>query len=274
MNIFSFSRFTFVSVLLQLVLLNHVTLGKTLIITDIDETIKQSHQTNFLTMTIAALTRSKDFKYLKEILKQMLESKSDEDAKLMYVSASFDCLTDHEQWLIENHFPEGKIYQRNCTNLFKLTGKEKLNHKFKSIIEIIKEEGLNNISTIYYFGDNSEIDPLVYLKLKRTYPSIKSEIYIRDIKTKATNIDAELRLEKLENIKYFFTEKELLNNQEFSFVSPDLKLEINKNFKEGKLHAPYAVEELALQYKHQLGLKSTDAKDRAEKAIIQYLQNN
>jgi hypothetical protein len=117
-------------------------------------------------------------------------------------------------------------------------------YKTQIIKKIITEELLSNGSNenleFLFFGDNAQIDQLVYRDVVKSF-GIKGKIYIRDVRAEATYFDGSLEVKKLPGVNYYFSEAELLLVGDFNFLSHELKDRIMESYKSKKLIPEYTL---------------------------------
>lgn len=143
----------------------------TLVISDIDDTIKASHVlAGLTTLSLNAFNTKNNF-YGMSALFNLLSA--DPKIEFYYVSGSPVFVSEtYEDFLKYNRFPKGPIMQR--INLFEETKNFKI-RKIKSIIKARKPTALILI------GDNGESDTDVYNEIVKSYPQLKIQTFIRYI---------------------------------------------------------------------------------------------
>jgi phosphatidate phosphatase APP1 len=166
--------------------------AKTLIVSDIDDTIKM---TNVLGTTkgkvINGLFKHKSFAGMNSLYKNMVQS----DTVMYYVSGSPKIMKSWiEVFLKINKFPQSQN--------FYLKGKisdDTFHYKVETIKEIIARETPDDIILI---GDDTEYDPGVYKQISEEHPGLVRNIYIRSIQNK-----------KIEGVTTFFSSVEIAGQE-------------------------------------------------------------
>lgn len=206
--------------------------SKTLVISDIDDTIKMTNSMgkwgqvrNFL--------KNKPFIYTRDLYNELQQNFEDQNIEheFIYVSAAPDWIFNQQKFLKKYDFPFGRSY------LKKLDSPETYIYKFNTIKTIL--DAYHTTKTVYFFGDNSSHDHQVYFDIRKAYPQIEFKIFIRDVRTDATYWSDEFEVNKLSNIYYFFSERDLLDNQELSFISSKLRKNIEDAYSEQVLVPSY-----------------------------------
>lgn len=256
------------------IFLSATCVANTIVISDIDDTIKQTNVLNKAKAAGSFVYKSPDFPALNEIFHQLRFYYAKDNVDFFYLSASPSCLLDYKSWIADKKFPVGNVIQRPC-DVNWLQSNYATIFKYNSIVEIIKNRSLaGKISHIFLFGDNAEYDPMVYLKIKNTFPEISMDIFIRDIRVEATLVDATLPVRKLEGVNYFLTEYDLVKNTKFYFLSSQQKTAIYQDFKQAKLFPQYLYENLAKRYEKELEINDEDAMTLSYAALIKQLSFN
>lgn len=143
--------------LLSLLLIGFVsfTNAKTLVISDIDDTIKDSEVLHKIKAVAKAFQTDRPFKGMSELYNLMDEEfrAQNEEALFFYVSnAPEDILgVTHNLFIIRNEFPNGEVVLRE-----KLSEQ---NHKIKTIEALLQ---LHRPDRVILIGDNGERDPEIY----------------------------------------------------------------------------------------------------------------
>lgn len=141
--------------------------AKTVLISDIDDTIKVSNVLD-KTSAIENSNRTDSVFFGMPQLYHLIQQTT--GAKLYYLSNAPKAVMTyyHRQFLIQNEFPNGGLLLRE--NVLSK------NHKIRSIREIIRVE---KPTTLILIGDNGEHDPEVYHQAKQEYPRLRIYTYIR-----------------------------------------------------------------------------------------------
>jgi hypothetical protein len=127
--------------------------AKTIVISDIDDTIRETHVLSRKKL-IAPLKLQPAFHGMPEVY-QALKKKGEIDFYYLTSAPQKIMKRSHTKFLIENYFPDGKIKLRSLFN--------SENHKLNSIREIIST---NKMDTLVLIGDNGEKDPEIYNNIK------------------------------------------------------------------------------------------------------------
>lgn len=256
--------------LASLLLIHIQVLARTLIISDIDDTIKQSNVLSVGGAISSISLKTKDFDRLKKIF---LELKKQGDIDFYYISSSPNCLVSQALWLETKGFPKGKISQRNCGRIKNDILKDTYSFKIKQIDDYLYHH-LEKYDQIVFFGDNAEKDEDIYLAVQTKYNTIQSLIFIRDVRLQATKLDSKLKLIKKNNIHYFLSEKELIANSYFEMISSDLQLLILSDFKRQLLFPTYYQDNLARRYEKELNIDDDFSKIKAREKLENYVMQN
>jgi hypothetical protein len=142
--------------------------AKTVILSDIDDTLKISHVGSKWDAFRRAYRTELDFSGMRDLL--MFLGTEIEGAEFHYVSnAPASLMTDsHSRFLAEWKYPAGRLRLRD--NLFEG------NHKLVTITNLLEVE---KPETAILIGDNSELDGLVYNELAKKFPRIRFFQFIR-----------------------------------------------------------------------------------------------
>lgn len=131
--------------------------AKTLIVTDIDDTIKASHVRNKVDSAANAFVTTIAFKGISEVYTRVLE---DTDAEIIYVTNAPEALmsNSHGDFIKKNKFPAGKIYLRKGHADY---------HKLNSIRNHLNND--TSIDRLIMVGDNGERDIKFYEEIAKEY---------------------------------------------------------------------------------------------------------
>lgn len=201
---------------------NFKAFSKTLVISDIDDTIRE---TNVLNKTQAFKHMLQGFRPFDNsaLIYQGLVTNFDVD--IVYISSSFDFLTPAGPWLSKNEFPVTYIFQRDIEQLF-TDGKM---FKIKALTDFLQKN--HTYYTDYIFvGDTGESDQEVYEYISELFALKNKTILLRDIKAKHVLSS----VTKSSDIYYFIKSTELSQNKKFhqaiNFISNRLKKERVPNY--------------------------------------------
>ena len=215
--------------------------SKTIIITDIDDTIKKANTMGGIG-GVWHFLKKRPYEYARDLFNEIkaYETASGEDTTFYYISAAPSFTFDAPEWLVKNNFPIGPTYLKTKEN-----GGETYAYKYRTIKTIIENELKKDPSLkILFFGDNSQHDANVYFDLRAEMELSNSEIYIRDVSTEATEFDPNLPIVKLDDVTYFFSEVELVGHPDFSFMSEKLAGNITKGYKNKSIVPLYTLDTL------------------------------
>lgn len=235
-------------------------LSKTIIVTDIDDTIKKANTMGGIG-GVWHFLKKRPYEYARDLFNEIKTSENDagEEVAFYYVSAAPSFTFNAPEWLVKNKFPIGPTYLKTKDN-----GGETYAYKYRTIKSIIEIE-LNkdpNIK-ILFFGDNSQHDANVYYDLRANMNLSNSQIFIRDVSTEATEFDPNLPVVKLDDVTYFFSEMELVGNPDFNFISEKLASNITKGYESKSIIPLYTLDTLIDRLK-RICEKNTFAFNRAD----------
>lgn len=215
---------------------------KTIVVTDIDDTIKKANSMGGVGGLYHFL-KKKPYEYTRDLFNEINadELAHGEDPTFYYVSAAPEFTFDAPVWLGLNNFPMGPTFLKTLEN-----GGDTYTYKYRTIKTIIEKELLLDPDLkILFFGDNSQFDTKVYYDLRKEMKLTNSVIFIRDVSTEATNFDLKLEVVRLPGVTYFFSEMELIGNSHLSFISRTLSDEIAKGYEQKTIIPLYTQDTLA-----------------------------
>ncbi len=156
-----------------------------LIISDIDDTIKESSTLKFSRAVVRAFSSGHAVQNMAFLYHQLV---SIPDSLIYYVSnAPYAVMGDsHDNFLEFNSFPRGFVHLRNIFD-------QPDEHKKVSLLKVITDVHPHQVLLI---GDNASWDQQIYREIVGLFPSIKFYILIRDV-----NPDAP----RFEDVDYFKT---------------------------------------------------------------------
>jgi hypothetical protein len=196
----------FALVLLGLSLFTTAASAKTLVISDIDDTIRKSNVLNKADAALKLLGTPDPFSDLRLVYLALEKQAKAEGYTLpiAYISASLPFLYDAEEWVREMKLPPGYVRQRQSLS------EEKDDFKKGAIADFLKanfEPG----DTVLLFGDNAELDPTIYLAVLADHGIEKNAaIFIHDVQVEATPYIVHRTATKLAGIHYYLTPLDFL----------------------------------------------------------------
>lgn len=231
----------FVTIVINLFLYSFQIFARTIVISDIDDTIKKSNSMGKGPEQIYHFLRKIPYLEMRDLYKEIENThiENNDSIKFFYVSAAYKMTFNAQNWLTRYNFPKGD----SILKTFK-TKDNTYNFKHDVIKNIIEKEKLSlnkndgEVLEVLMFGDNAQVDAVVYNDLSHEL-NINSKIYIRDVRAEATFFDSTLPLKKIDGINYYFSEIELLNLADFDFISSDLKNKIIDSYKKRTLIPNY-----------------------------------
>ena len=214
--------------------------SRTVLVTDIDDTIKKANSMGGLG-GIYHFLRARPYAEIRDLFNEIRDDEFSHGHGIgyYYVSAAPSYTFNAPEWIRKHDFPIGPTYLKTREN-----GGETYAYKYRTIKAIIEEElKSDSNSTFLFFGDNSQHDANVYFDLRRNL-NLNALIFIRDVSTEATFFSVLLPVNRLENVEYFFSERELINNPRFLFMSGNLKKIIIAQYDNESLIPPYTFDTL------------------------------
>jgi len=154
------SKFCKLFVVLLLLVCCSFSGAKTLVVSDIDDTIKASHVNSYRNSLRFAYATENLIKGMPGLYNHV--SKNIEDVKFVYLSSAPERLMrgSHSEFLKIHNFPEGELILRKTFNF------SSFRHKFKNIEELVDA---NNPEVLILIGDNGEGDPEVFNAVIQEY---------------------------------------------------------------------------------------------------------
>ena len=149
--------------------IGHLADAKTLLVSDIDDTIKVSH----VLSTVGKVSRAADVTtpFLgMAALYQLVVNEDPQNTKVVYLSNAPDEIVgvpalkiSHQTFLVRNHFPAGDLLLRD--------GLFEIDHKLKALRTLIENEKPDLLILI---GDNGERDTIIYDQVSREYANLNN----------------------------------------------------------------------------------------------------
>ena len=214
--------------------------SKTIIVSDIDDTVKKANSMGGIG-GVWHFLRKKPYEEARDLFNEIKknETNSGEETAYYYVSAAPSYTFNGDKWIRENNFPVGPVILKTKEN-----GGETYAYKYRTIKAIIEKELQADSSLkVIFFGDNSQHDAKVYFDLNKDM-NLGAYIYIRDVSTEGTFFDSTLPVVRLPGVQYFFSERELVDDTFFSFMSVKLQTLITSQYKKQDLIPGYTLDTL------------------------------
>ena len=240
--------------------------SKTVVISDIDDTIKKSNSMGKPLEQAVHFLQKKPYLLMRDLYNEIkFNARQREDTySFFYVSAAYSVTFKADKWIRKFDFPRGRTVLRDINNKVPT-----FEFKYNVISQILKQE-LKNLDSesneelrVYMFGDNAQFDALVYDQVKKELNLSNARIFIRDVRAEATYFDSSIPVKKLDNIDYYFSEIELLNFPEFDYVSNDLKNRTRDEYTREELIPQYTLKTLERRLV-QFTLDKEQAKNEAK----------
>jgi hypothetical protein len=218
--------------------------ARTVLISDIDDTIKKSNSMGTPTEQAYHFSRKIPYLEMRDFFNEikMHEESRSETIKFYYVSAARTFTFDPDEWLHKHRFPQGP-------SLLKKTNEKRTTYDFKyAVIKKILLDEMRSLKKdeafdVLMFGDNAKFDANVYNDLKEEL-HLNAKIYIRDVRAVATYFDSTLAVDKILGPIYYFSEVELFKETEFYYLSPGLIARTYDAYKEEDLLPAYTLKTL------------------------------
>lgn len=198
--------------------------SKTIIISDIDDTLKKANSMGKPVEQAYHFLKKIPYLEMRDLF-QEIKAKgktSGELTKFYYVSAAPAMIFHAQAWISKHQFPAGYSYLKT-----KETKAPTYEFKHKTIKGILDAEMASlpegEPLTVLMFGDNAQVDQIVYSDLTREM-NLHSEIFIRDVRAEATFFDSTIPVKKLPGVNYYFSEVELFKLPTFDFISGELRI--------------------------------------------------
>lgn len=143
---------------------------ETILITDMDDTIKNSHVLDIDSTLANAFLPKNAFLGMPELYESLIADKKIDEIVYLSNAPKWIMYPFHRHFLRKEGFPSGRL-------LLNLTLSKK-NHKLNSIRNIIENE---NPKELILVGDNGEHDTEVYATIAKEYPELKITTYIHQV---------------------------------------------------------------------------------------------
>lgn len=231
-------------ILLSLTLLAQFVHAATYVISDIDDTVKQSHALDKRRMILRHVTgRVPSFEHLVSIFHEIhtYEGHQGNSPEWLYLS-KLNGTYNVEKWVNRYNLPSGLVKQRTIKEYFKLKG---MLFKIMQLEDFVKRVRPKSDDRILLFGDNGEQDPTVYkIFREQMVPHVEDvQTYIRDIRGQLPlGIKPEVQFL---GVNYFLSEMDLIMTPYFQdVVSGALAQRITLDALEDKLVPRYVLRTL------------------------------
>lgn len=239
------------------------TFARTVVISDIDDTLKQANSVGTAPEQIYHFLKKVPYLDMRNLFNEIKnnEKKNLGTIRFFYVSAAKDFTFNADKWIQKNQFPIGRstlktLNEKRSTYDFKHAVIKDIIEAEKKTLNVEENESLH----ILMFGDNAQADAMVYSDLTHEM-HLDSAIFIRDVRAEATFFNSTLPIKKIIGVNYFFSEVELLAFPEFHLINPDLKLKTYDNYKRRALIPQYTLKTLSRRLESLYGDKSRAASD-------------
>lgn len=214
--------------------------AKTLVFSDIDDTVKKAYTLGGME-GYKVFLKKEPFIHTRDLFLDIyhLHEADKNQVEFFYVSAAPRIAFDGKEWIKKHNFPSGPVILKTPEN-----SGETFQYKYLNIKNIILDRMKRDKDLSFiFFGDNSQHDPKVYLALVKDLNLQNAQIYIRDVSTKAQDVETDfgaMPVERLEGINYYFSEMDLIQYPYFSFVTYTTLKGIQNAYNRKALH-PYYV---------------------------------
>lgn len=232
---------------LILTLFSFSVFSKVYVISDIDDTIKKANSEGSTIPLAYHFLRKKIYPEMRDLYNELqaVYEKLGEEVEFIYVSAAPDFTFNQDKWIQKHNFPAGRAILR------KAGSGDTYNYKTKTISEVLSSASTSDI--VYFFGDNSSKDPIVYKEVSEKLGLDNNFIFIRDVSTEATFWESGLPVNQLNGVNYFFSERELVGLDGLFFMSNDLVSKIQNSYDQRELIPCYTEKTLKKRLKAEWG---------------------
>lgn len=141
--------------------------AKTIVISDIDDTLKMAHVKAVGGALSRAFMTKITFAGMPDLLNEIAKQKKVESFYYLSNAPEFVMKRSHTKFISVNKYPMGKIILRSTES--------KEDHKIINIKKIIETEKPDEV---IFFGDNGERDSSIYREAMDLYPEIKFNTFI------------------------------------------------------------------------------------------------
>jgi len=141
--------------------------AKTIVISDIDDTLKMAHVKAVGGALSRAFMTKITFAGMPDLLNEIAKQRKVESFYYLSNAPEFVMKRSHTKFIQVNNYPQGKIILRS--------NESKEDHKIINIKKIIETEKPDEV---IFFGDNGERDSAIYREAVDLYPEIKFNTFI------------------------------------------------------------------------------------------------
>lgn len=219
--------------------------SKTLVFSDIDDTIKKAYTLGGVE-GYKVFLKKQPFIHTRDLFLDIyhLHNADKDQIEFFYVSAAPRFTFNGKDWIKDHNFPNGPVILKTLKN-----GGETFQYKYLNIKNIILDRMKKDKDlSVIFFGDNSQYDPKVYLAVVQDLNLKNAQIYIRDVSSKAQDIPTEvgaMPTERLAGVNYYFSEMDLIQYPYFSFVTYTTLNGIQNAYNKKALHPYYVTKHMS-----------------------------
>lgn len=244
--------------------------ARVVVISDFDDTVKQANSAGNWYEAAFHFLRKKPFMQMRDLFVEMDRhyDAQGEQVEFNYVSAAPDFLFAQQKWVEKHGFPVGRTFLRS------IGSEDTYTFKYNQIVSILRPYLNDPKLKVIFFGDNSSHDQDVYADATRDY-KLNSEIYVRDVRTTATEFDG-FPATGREGVMYFFSEKEFEALASLGFMSNVLRSNIDSEYIEKTLVPKYTSKTMVRRVRKKMSCKffqfscRKEARQRGEALIENY----
>lgn len=180
-------------------------LAKLIVISDIDDTIRRTETLNPARALVNLMTlRVPAYEGIRKMYWDLWATRP--QVEFFYLSSSLKDIYDADDWLGRMQFPLGATIQRSREIFLKQSEEE---YKINAILRFLKNESPE--TEIYFFGDNSFSDEVVYSEVVKRLSLKKAKIFIHDVTAATAFKTMGAKISLLPGIQYYVSEMDLIN---------------------------------------------------------------
>ncbi len=188
-----------IAILVMGLMVSKPLLAKTLIVSDIDDTIKMSDILGSkIKIAYKAFAKGQAFSGMSELYQNLMTK----DSKIFYISGSPGYMKKKvENFLSSNEFPqfENIILRKSLSD-------DIYYYKYGAITKLLNEEKPDKV---LFIGDDTEYDPEIFEQISHENPGLVKGIYIRSVQHRY--------VDHLDGVKTFFAPIEIALNEAIDF---------------------------------------------------------